>query len=196
MKPITSKALLSGLALVSAVALSACSSSAFDRRAATEKNPAPCPNVLVLSEAARMIEFAGEAKTLENIAYTGEILDVRTICRYYDEEPIEASVEIDFAFGRGPMATERAKNVNYFVAVTRTDRDLIAKQEFTIPVQFRGDRAVVTLKDSVDQIVIPRKDGNVSGVNFEIIVGLSLTRDQVVYNRSGKSLKFPDLPEL
>ena len=45
----------------------------------------------------------------------------------------------------------------------------------------------------IDEIVIPRANDNVSGVNFEIIIGFSVTPEQAIFNRSGKSLKFPNL---
>ena len=83
--------------------------------------------------------------------------------------------------------------MTYFVAVTRTNRDLIAKQEFTVPVKFRRGQDVVTITESINDILIPRANETISGINFEIIVGLAVTRDQVIFNRSGESLKFPGL---
>ncbi len=160
-------------------------------RAAKERNPAPCPNVLVLQEAGDYIEFAGEQK-IQNVAYTGEITSVETSCRYYDDLPIEAGVKVSFALGKGPAAESNTKNMQYFVAVTRSNRELIAKETFDLPVNFkRGD--IITVSDVVDKITIPRKDAGTSGTNFEIMVGFVLTKEQAIYNRSGKSLKFPDL---
>lgn len=160
---------------------------------ASQRNPAPCPNVVVLNDAARMIEFAGGEQTAANVAWTGEIKDARGACRYVEDRPIEAQVEVDFAFGKGPAAQGNTHTVNYFVAVTRTNRDLIARQEFSVPVTFRSGRSVVNISEAVNNIIIPRKDKSISGVNFEIIVGLSVSKDQLLYNRSGKSLKFPQL---
>ncbi len=181
------------LAPLLALVVVGCSSvpKAFDNKA-QERNPAPCPNVLVLPEASRVIKFNGE-KTLENVAWTGEILGISTTCRYYDDNPIEAEVTVDFAFGRGPMADSNQTQMKYFIAVTRTNRDLIAKEEFVLPVKFKGNKTTVQLSDNVQKILIPRKDENISGVNFEIVIGFSLSRDEVIYNRSGKSLRFPDL---
>lgn len=178
--------------LALAALVTGCSTLADWRDSANKENPAPCPNVIVLQDAGRMVQFSGEP-ALQNVAYTAEITNVQTTCRYYDDAPIEAAVEVNFAFGRGPQATASAMDVSYFVAVTRMDRDVIAKEEFTLPVRFRGDSATATLSDTVGSIVIPRKDSSTSGTNFEIVVGLALTREQVLYNRSGQSLKFPDL---
>ena len=179
--------------LIAAVGLTACGSNAAkEARAARERNPAPCPNILVLNDAARLVEFAGDEK-IENVAWSAEIMDVSLSCRYFTDRPIEAKVELEIAFGRGPAATATAKEFSYFVAVTRTDQEVIAKQNFTVPVQFKDGRNVALIEQKIDELTIPRKSERTSGTNFEVIVGLVLTQDQAIYNRSGKSLKFPEL---
>ncbi len=174
-----------------AAAATACSSTE-KQRAAREANPSLCPNVVVLSDGARFIEFDGEEQ-LEDISYTGEIVDLGSACRYFADEPIEAELSIDLAFGRGPKAADDEKIFKYFVAVTRTDREVIAKQEFAVRAEWDGNNAVTTKRVEIDKIVIPRAGENVAGENFEIVVGFSLTPQQVIFNRSGKSLKFPNI---
>lgn len=181
------------LLLVGVVGLSACSSLKETLRQKTdERNPAPCPVVIILPEASRMVRFDGP-QTVENVAWTGEINQVKTFCRYYDADPIEAELEIDFAFGRGPMAQSNQADMKYFVAVTRTNRDLIAKEEFTLPVKFKKNQTIVEVTDKVQKIIIPRSDEQVAGGNFEIVIGFALSKEEVIYNRSGKSLRFPQL---
>ena len=186
-------ALFAALAGTAMVAVSGCASDeARERRAARTANPAPCPNIVVLNDAARFIEFDGD-ETIENVAYTGEIVDVTSTCRYFEDEPITAGVTIDLAFGRGPKATVSDKSFTYFVAVTRKDAEVIAKKEFPIEVNFSGEDPVKVASVDIDRVIIPRAGENISGVNFEIVIGFSVTPQQAIYNRSGKSLKFPDL---
>ncbi|ADM08523.1 hypothetical protein PB2503_02227 [Parvularcula bermudensis HTCC2503] len=178
-----------------AALLSACGSvgdTLDDLSASSERNPGPCPNVFALGDAASKVEFIGPA-ALENVAWSAEITDVRTSCRYVDDKPIRAEVAIDFAVGRGPAATGAQHDLRYFVAVTRRNTDVIAKEVFTLPVQVRGELATVRLSEEVANILIPRADADTSGTNFEIAVGLVLTREQLLYNRSGQSLRFPEL---
>jgi len=171
-------------------ALSGCSNFS---RSATKRNPAPCPNILVLNEAARIIDFNGKDATLENVAYTGEITDVNLICRYFDDKPISGELDIDFALGRGPAADSGSKEYTYFVAITRKNLEVIAKQEFIVKANFGSNRDVVTLNEKINRFLITRASSKTSGTNFEIIVGFALSREQAIYNRSGKSLKFPNL---
>lgn len=185
------KLLATALIAAAAASLSGCAG-AEKRRAAREANPAPCPNILVLNEASRFIEFDGE-ESAQNIAYSGEMVDVNSTCRYFADEPINAGVTIDLAFGRGPKGEEDEKVFTYFVAVTRKDSEVIAKKEFQVPVKFSDDRPIQVEQVDIDEVVIPRADEGISGLNFEIIVGFSVTPKQAIFNRSGKSLKFPDL---
>ena len=179
---------LGGVLFVALAAVSACSSS----REAREKNPAPCPNIVVLSDAARFVQFDGD-QTVDNVAYSGEITNAEIACRYVGDNPIEVEVDLTMAFGKGPKGENGPKAFNYFVAVARRDLEVIAKEEFPAPVSFTDKKRVVVFEDEVDRIVIPRAGENTSGINFEIIVGFSLTPDQAIFNRSGKSLKFPNL---
>ena len=187
----TAAALFAALA-PALLALSGCASDeARERREARNANPAPCPNIVVLQDAARFIDFEGE-EAIDNVAYSGEIVDVTSTCRYFEDEPIDAGVTIDLAFGKGPKGAEGKKAFTYFVAVTRKNTEVITKKEFAVEVNF-GDKPVETARIDIDKIVIPRADENISGVNFEIIVGFSVTPQQAIFNRSGKSLKFPNL---
>lgn len=181
-------------ALFAAILLAAgCGANAArESREAKQRNPAPCPNIVVLNEAARQIEFSGE-EGLENVAYTAEIEGVDLQCRYVGGKPIEATARIRFAFGKGPKAVDSNRTYTYFVAVTRKDLEVIEKAEFQIPVRFKGDESVVRVSDKIDQIIIPRANEKTSGVNFEVVIGLSVTPKQAIFNRSGKSLKFPEL---
>ncbi len=179
---------LVGALFAALVTVSACGST----REAKQSNPAPCPNIVVLADAARFVQFDGE-ETIEDITYSGEITNAVIACRYVGADPIEVEVDLTMAFGKGPKGENGEKVFNYFVAVARRDLEVIAKQEFPAPVEFTDSRRVVVFEDEIDRITIPRAGENTSGVNFEIIVGFSLTPDQAIFNRSGKSLKFPRL---
>jgi hypothetical protein len=163
-----------------------------ERSGRFEANPAPCPNAFVLNDAARFITFGGDEETLDDVAFSGEFVDLTTNCRYFDDRPIRAELDFVFDIGRGPAADAGETTVRYFVAVTRTDRDVIAKETFEIPVRFKAGQDVVRITQNIDEIVIPRAGEGISGVNFEIAVGFALEREQVLFNRSGKSLKFPE----
>jgi hypothetical protein len=152
-------------------------------------NSGPCPVVGSVYDAARYVKFVTpEGKIYSDIAFTGEITDVRMYCRYTGNVPLVAEVEIDFAFGRGPQADGRTHDYPYFLAVTRRNGKVLAKEYFSTRAQFsRGD--VTTVTEQVKRITIPRADESISGVNFEIVVGFELTPEQLAFNRSGNRFR-------
>ena len=152
-------------------------------------NSGPCPVVGSVYDAARYVKFVTpEGKIYSDIAFTGEITDVRMYCRYTGNVPLVAEVEIDFAFGRGPQADGRTHDYPYFLAVTRRNGKVLAKEYFSTRAQFsRGD--VTTVTEQVKRITIPRADESISGVNFEIVVGFELTPEQLAFNRTGNRFR-------
>tara|TARA_B100000678_G_scaffold284661_1_gene286582 strand:+ start:49816 stop:50403 length:588 start_codon:yes stop_codon:yes gene_type:complete len=167
---------LAGAALL----LTSCAT--FDAR----PNQGPCPAVGSLYEAQRVVVLDGQGDNYNNIEFTGEINGVRLFCRYVEDDPIEAQVEIDFAFGKGQAAVSNTNTYNYFVAVTRTNRAVMSKQVFPLEVKFREGETVKTQEELVGRIVIPRADESISGANFEILVGFELTPEQLEFNENGR----------
>ncbi|MCW5724995.1 MAG: hypothetical protein KIS81_08545 [Maricaulaceae bacterium] len=148
-------------------------------------NPGPCPSALSLYDAHRIVNLHG-GENFQNVGFTGEILNVRSLCRYYDDRPLVANLEIDMAFGRGPSAYGDTYVYNYFVAVTRRDSVVIHRETFPVQVRFRRGADRVYHRERIGTINIPRASDEISGENFEIIVGFELTDEQLAFNRSGR----------
>jgi|HubBroStandDraft_3_1064219.scaffolds.fasta_scaffold35855_2 hypothetical protein len=153
------------------------------------KNAGPCPFVKVLYDAARYIEFKDDVEGSAAVRYTGEIQNLSSICAYKAAEPIVVKARILFELGRGPQAIGRTKVYHYWVAVTDRNHAVIDKTSFDMPVTFPAgaDRTYVT--EEIGKIVIPRKDANVSGANFEVLVGFDVTAKMADFNRQGKRFR-------
>jgi hypothetical protein len=91
--------------------------------------------------------------------------------------------------GKGPKAGGDRRTFKYWVAVTRRNQVVLAKQEFTVDVRFPRGADTVRKTETVSGIVIPRATETVSGTNFEVIVGLDLTPEQLAFNRAGKRFR-------
>lgn len=152
-------------------------------------NAGPCPLLGALYDASRLVEFASAEERYANIAYTGEIEGVRGLCRYVDNDPIVERIEIDLAFGRGAAAQSDERRYRYWVAVARRGRAPIEKAYFDVDVEFRRGETIVHRTEEIEGIVIPRASHEVSGENFEILVGFELTPAQVQFNRDGKRFR-------
>lgn len=182
--------ILTATALVALVALSGCRTTkeALQIGDAAEKNPGPCPRAFSLYDAQRIVEFKGTEK-FANVGFTGEIGKMRSLCRYYGEQPIIADLEIDMEFGRGPQAEGDTATYEYFVAVTRKNVAVIHKEVFPVTVRFPEGQDRVSRTEKLDKITIPRAGENTSGVNFEIVVGFVVTDAQREFNAAGKRFR-------
>ena len=180
------------LGVSTATGLSACKSTADALNigdAATKQNAGPCPRAFALYEASRIVEFRDNEQRFENVGFTGEINNVRSLCRYYNDEPIDANLEITFDLGRGPAASQNAATYEYFVAVTRKNVDVINKKVFPMQVTFPAGADRVRVVEDVEEIIIPRATATTSGVNFEIVVGFELTEAQRQFNAEGRRFR-------
>ncbi|HEY8004195.1 MAG TPA: Tat pathway signal sequence domain protein, partial [Phenylobacterium sp.] len=153
------------------------------------RNAGPCPFVKTLYDAARYVEFKDDKEASANVGYTGEIQGISAGCAYKDDEPIKVEMDLLFELGRGPQAAGSSKTFHYWVAVTDRNRDVIARQNFDLPVNFPSGKDRVYVTDSIANIVIPRGTATTSGANFEVLVGFDVTPQMADFNRQGKRFR-------
>ncbi|MBW8881169.1 MAG: Tat pathway signal sequence domain protein [Asticcacaulis sp.] len=161
-----------------------------DLRLREIKAEGPCPYVKVLYDAARYHEFKDDKESTANAMWTGEINGVTADCAYKGADPIHVGVNVGFSLGRGPMADGETKVYHYWIAVTEKDAVVLAKQEFDLPVTFRAGEERIDISQTIEDIVIPRADIQVSGSNFEVLVGFDVTPQMVAFNREGKHFRY------
>src|SRR5205823_14505867 len=109
------------------------------------------------------------------VAFTGEIEVLSAGGQYKDDEPIRLTMDILFELGKGPQAQGASKTYHYWVAVTDRNREVIARQDFELPVSFPAGKDRVYVTDAVNNITIPRGTSTTSGSNFEVLVGFDVT---------------------
>jgi hypothetical protein len=154
------------------------------------RNSGPCPFVKTLYDASRYVEFKGDAREASaNVGFSGEIENIGAACEYKDQEPIKVMMDILFELGKGPLAGGNQKTYHYWIAVTDRNREVIARQEFDLPVTFPAGKDRVTVTDSINNIVIPRGSMTTSGANFEVLIGFDVTPQMAEFNRVGKRFR-------
>lgn len=153
------------------------------------RNAGPCPFVKVLYDAGRYVEFKDGKEASANVGYSGEIQGISAGCAYKDDQPITVQMEILFELGKGPAAQGSQKNYRYWVAVTKRNDAVIAKQYFDLPVTFQPGQDRLYATENIDQLVIPRASVTTSGSNFEILVGFDVTPEMAAFNRDGKRFR-------
>lgn len=153
------------------------------------RNAGPCPFVKVLYDAGRYIEFKDNKEASANVAYTGEIQGISAGCQYKDDQPIQVEMEVLFELGKGPQAQGSSKSYRYWVAVTKRNEAVIAKQYFDLPISFSPGQDRVYATEKMAQITIPRAKDTTSGANFEVLVGFDVTPEMAAFNRDGKRFR-------
>ena len=153
------------------------------------RNAGPCPFVKTLYDAGRYVEFKDDREASANVGFTGEIQSLSAGCQYKDDEPIRVTMDILFELGRGPEAQGASKTYHYWVAVTDRNREVIARQDFELPVNFPAGKDRVYMTDSINNITIPRGTATTSGANFEVLVGFDVTPKMAEFNRLGKRFR-------
>jgi len=153
------------------------------------RNAGPCPYVKALYDAARYVEFKENKEASANVGYTGEIQGISAGCRYKEDEPIQMAMEVLFEFGKGPTAQAGQKTYHYWIAVTDRNREVLARQDFDLKVDFPAGQDRVYRREAINDIVIPRATATTSGANFEVLVGFDVTPEQAAFNREGKRFR-------
>ena len=185
------KTLVLGFLLIGAIVLTGCRTTqeALSIGEAAERNPGPCPRAFALYDAGRIVEFMDGRESFSSVGFTGEIVSVRSLCRYYGEQPIVGDVEITFDLGRGPMASGDTATYEYFVAVTRKNIAVMNKQVFPLTVTFPAGKDRVRVTENIAEYSIPRANEGTSGENFEVMVGFVITDEQRNFNAQGKRFR-------
>lgn len=155
-----------------------------------DRNVGPCPRAFALYDAARIVEFRGDGESFQNVGFTGQIANVRSLCRYVGDNPITGDVDITFELGRGPAAEGQSEAIyQYWMAITRKNIAVIDKQTFPLQVTFPEGSDRVTITKSIEDFMISRAADTTSGENFEIIVGFEVTPQQRDFNAEGRRFR-------
>jgi hypothetical protein len=186
--PSTASIRLIGIALAALVLLVGAGCSSSDK-----KRPPPCPRVSVLGDAANLTRFAeGAGQDLVDVDYQVEVTDVHSGCQYVNNEADEQVVVVATApvmvAIRGPANSDRVARFDYFVSVIDSKRSVLNKQIFSMLVEFPGNLTRVALRDDDPPVTvdIPLAAGGAAG-DYQILVGLQLTPDELEYNRRRRS---------
>jgi hypothetical protein len=161
------------VALVCVGTLGACSSS-------KEAGP-PCPRVAVVPELGRTTIYRdGPARDLTDVRYNAEITDARGSCRY-DRTGVGVDMTVDIVGERGPAADGDGTDVQYFVAITDPQRNILAKEVFPTRIPFRPNERRAGIREEIEER-IPLPPGAV-GADYRIMLGFQLSPEEAARNR-------------
>ena len=147
---------------------------------ASEPETRPCPQAVVLTDAARQVKFSGLGRDLTDVLFEATIQTGRLVCEY-DDNTLDVDLQVQVVAARGPANTDRLAQINYFIAVARVDQTVLARESFDITIPFPGNRTRVSGIEEIGQVIT--LVGGEHGGNYRIYVGLDLTPEELEYNR-------------
>ncbi len=146
--------------------------------------PLPCPAASIVSDASRATVFMdGPGRDLIDIKFEVEIEAIASDCdhnRAGDEITTRTGVRI--VATRGPAAQGPEAAFFFFVAVVDKDQVVLARERFESALVFEPTQRRAGVVEEIEEL-IPLRAG-LSGTDFEILVGLELTADQLEFNRN------------
>lgn len=144
-------------------------------------DPRTCPRLSILNEANRVVIYRdGPGRDLIDVRHEAQIGDISWSCKY-SKEQVKVLAKISILAQRGPASTAPEAQFNYFVAVTESGRDILAKEVFQSTIPFPEGRTQAGVFEEIEEIIPLASESD--GPNFEIIVGFQLSKDQLEYNR-------------
>ncbi len=155
--------------------------------AQTPDIPPPCPQAVRVHDAAYVARFDGSGRDLTNMLFEAELIGVGLQCEFdFEEGDEEAGIELEvfvtIQAARGLAGRVGEAKVNYFVALTDPDKNVLVREVFDMAVPFEGGQTRAAVEDILDsQLVVP---SNVDPTEYKVYVGLELTPEEVKLNRS------------
>lgn len=150
--------------------------------ALTREAPGPCPVAVAVDDAARMTRFQPGGSDLTDVDFEVVVEGVAYGCEYDGTEAVEMVVEVALLAAQGPANASDSADFTYFIAVATADRQILAREDFTVSIPFQGNLTRVRLTETLEPR-IPLRSGE-TGANYRVFVGLALTEAELQYNRS------------
>lgn len=150
---------------------------------ASDEAPPPCPQIVVVKDAARQVRFVGDGRDLTDVVFEARIDGAGVACEY-DDNVIEVDMRVRLEAVRGPAAAEDLAKLSYFVAIARLDQTVLAHEEFDSTVPLPGNQT----RAAVEEEVSPRIpiDFQETGNNYRIYIGLALSEEELQYNKANR----------
>lgn len=146
-----------------------------------------CPAAAPLVDAGSLTSLRPGATDPTGMIYRVDISKVWTDCEYSPKTgQITARVAIFFSATRAPDGDSAQYTVPYFVGVSQAATDgtvsIVDKKAYSVQFAFAPGQTSATFNDRVEGFVITPQ-GDRKATDYEMLVGLQLTKEQLDYNR-------------
>ncbi|MGB0919738.1 MAG: hypothetical protein ACPG1C_00315 [Alphaproteobacteria bacterium] len=142
--------------------------------------PPPCPRISILAGTDDITIYKpGRGRDLTDVEFKARFVKAKTRCRFdADENLISSDNRFTIIAERGPAAKNRQVEFPIYMALTRTNKQMIDKRQYPLLVRFPEGVDRVEVREGVNGTKIYLDKGE-QGDHFEILVGFQLSRHQM-----------------
>ena len=146
----------------------------------SEDKAPPCPRASMVDGADRVVRYAGEGRTPQDVAFEARILAVAGECEFTEEERrVLVDMELRLEGARGPALEGEMAPLSYFVAIVGPDGTVLAREEFATEIPLEEERAIISEELEPE---IPLPEGR-RAASYTIFVGLVVSEEELAANR-------------
>jgi hypothetical protein len=141
-----------------------------------------CPGTVVAPSLDSATEFRpNSAGNANDIQFGVKILLVDSSCSADDKKGVTVDTRTTFIAARSDPSVNQ-RDFTYFVAIADAQRNILAKKQFSLRIEFPSQKSQMQLLDEITE-QLPLRNNATAG-NYVVIVGLELSPQQLEYNRS------------
>jgi hypothetical protein len=145
----------------------------------SEKAP-PCPRAALIEGADRVVRFAGEGRTPNDVAFEARILSVGGDCDFSDDQRrVTINMKVRIEGARGPALAAKEAPLSYFVAIVAPDGKVLAREEFDTAIPLKDKTAIISEELEPE---IPLPEGR-RAASYTVFVGLVVSEEELESNR-------------
>jgi hypothetical protein len=146
-----------------------------------KESPRACPRLGVVADTAELTRYRpGSGRDITDQLFTARIGDVAGNCRL-DKASANVDMKVSILAERGAAMTEAGgAELEYFVAVTAPDDQILAKETFRTRLDFAGRNRTGIAEELSQRIPLPA-DSDPGA--YSVLVGFQLTPEELADNR-------------
>tara|TARA_B100000686_G_C16725735_1_gene937688 strand:- start:595 stop:1131 length:537 start_codon:yes stop_codon:yes gene_type:complete len=150
------------------------------------KKPYPCPQVLLLNDAKKLVKFNTlRGNDITDILFESEFQHFVGKCQYFQKNGnwnIDVGLKVQIIVERGAANKEGNINFTYFAAIPAFQPSPAGKKLFQVKGKFIDSKVRLLYQDDLS-MRIPVESPNL-GSKFEIILGFQLSPEELNFNRT------------
>ena len=147
----------------------------------SEEKAPPCPGAALVDGADRVVRYAGEGTSEQDIAFEARILGIGGECEFTDEPPrVTVDMRLRIEGARGPALETDDAPLSCFVAIVDPEGRVLASEEFETAIPLEDEQAIIAEELEQD---IPLPEGRRAS-SYTVFVGLVVTPEELAANRN------------